>query len=153
MGEAPPRGPSIPPVYLLVAGLLMGFFHLAFPLAVILRAPYTYAGLVLMVLAIALILWAAYLFHRARTGVVPFTPATFLVLGGPYKWTRNPMYLGMAGVLLGAGVFLGSITPFIVIPAFVALINERFIHAEEAMLEEAFGQSYLDYKKKVRRWL
>jgi protein-S-isoprenylcysteine O-methyltransferase Ste14 len=63
------------------------------------------------------------------------------------------MYLGMAGILLGAGVYMGSITPFVVIPAFMALITERFILPEEAKLEAAFGGPYLDYKKRVRRWL
>jgi protein-S-isoprenylcysteine O-methyltransferase Ste14 len=63
------------------------------------------------------------------------------------------MYLGMAGLLLGAGVYMGSITPFIVIPAFMALITERFIVPEETKMEAAFGQQYLDYKARVRRWL
>ena len=75
------------------------------------------------------------------------------MLEGPYKFTRNPMYLGMAGILLGAAVYMGSITPFVVIPAFMALITERFIVPEEAKLEAAFGGQYLEYKKRVRRWL
>ena len=152
-GEAPPRGPSIPPVYLLVSLLVMGAFHLAFPIVKWLPWPYRYAGLVIIGLSLALILWAAWIFHRRGTGVVPFTPVTALVIEGPFRFTRNPMYVGMAGILVGAGVLLGSLSPFIVLPAFAALITERFIHAEEAMLEAAFGASYLAYKDKVRRWL
>jgi len=110
-------------------------------------------GIVLMALAIALAAWAALLFRRAGTGIVPFSPATVLVVSGPYRFTRNPMYLGLAGTLLGAAVLMGSITPFVVIPAFMALIAERFIAAEEAMLERAFGRQYLEYKSRVRRWL
>ena len=153
MSPMPPRGPCVPPVYVLAALLLMGAFHLYFPVWQFAFPYYRHAGIALIVLAVALILWAAFLFHRARTGIVPFTPATFLVAGGPYRHTRNSMYVGMAGVLLGAAVFLGSIAPFIVIPAFIALIDRRFILAEEAMLKEAFGTPYLDYKAKVRRWL
>jgi protein-S-isoprenylcysteine O-methyltransferase Ste14 len=63
------------------------------------------------------------------------------------------MYLGMAGTLLGAAVYLGTLTPFIVIPAFMAVITERFILGEEAKLEAAFGREHLDFKAKVRRWL
>jgi protein-S-isoprenylcysteine O-methyltransferase Ste14 len=63
------------------------------------------------------------------------------------------MYLGMAGALLGAGVLMGSVTPFIVIPAFAGLINERFIQNEETLLEEKFGPAYVAYKARVRRWL
>lgn len=147
------RRVDIPPVYLLAALLLMALLHQVLPLARILFAPYRYAGIVIMALALALILWAALLFHRARTGIVPFSPATSLVLGGPYRFTRNPMYLGMAGILLGAAILMGSLSPFAVIPAFMALIAERFIAPEEAMLERAFGRGYLDYKAKVRRWL
>jgi hypothetical protein len=75
------------------------------------------------------------LFRRAGTNIRPFMPSTALVVAGPYKLTRNPMYLGMAGVLLGAAVLMGSLTPFVVIPAFMALISERFIVPEEAKLE------------------
>jgi protein-S-isoprenylcysteine O-methyltransferase Ste14 len=116
-------------------------------------APYRYAGIVVIALALGLAAWGALLFRRAGTGIVPFSPATALVTRGPYRFTRNPMYLGMAGTLLGAAILLGSLTPFVVIPAFMAVIAERFIAREEAMLEQAFGSAYLDYKARVRRWL
>jgi len=143
----------VPPVYFLVALLLMGFFHRVAPWIQILDVPYRYAGIVLIGLALCLIVWAAFLFRRAGTDIRPYMPSTALVIEGPYKFTRNPMYLGMAGVLLGAGVCMGSITPFVVIPAFMALITERFIVPEEAKLESAFGGPYLEYKKRVARWL
>jgi protein-S-isoprenylcysteine O-methyltransferase Ste14 len=143
----------VPPVYFLVALLLMGFFHRVAPWVQVLDVPYRYAGIVLMGLALCLIAWAGFLFRRAGTSIRPFLPSSALVLEGPYKFTRNPMYLGMAGILLGAAVYMGSITPFVVIPAFMALITERFIVPEEAKLEAAFGGQYLEYKKRVRRWL
>jgi protein-S-isoprenylcysteine O-methyltransferase Ste14 len=147
------RSLNIPPVYFLAALLLMALLHQVLPLAQILFAPYRYAGIVIMALAVAPILWAALLFRRAGTGIVPFSPATALVLSGPYRFTRNPMYLGLAGTLLGAALLMGSLSPFAVIPAFMALIADRFIAPEEAMLERAFGRDYLDYMAKVRRWL
>ncbi len=143
----------VPPVYLLVSLLLMAFFHHIAPLAQIIVAPYRYAGIVLMGLGIGLILWAAILFRRAGTDVRPFKPSTALVAKGPYTFTRNPMYLGMTGVLLGAAILMGSITPFVVIPAFMAVITERFILGEEQKMERAFGSHYLAYKERVRRWL
>ncbi len=63
------------------------------------------------------------------------------------------MYLGLAGALLGAAVLMGSITPFVVIPAFMGLLSDRFIEGEEALLERTFGARYLEYKARVRRWL
>ena len=153
MSESPPRGPLIPPVYGLVALLLMGVLHVFLPVMELAAPGSRYAGIAIMALGLVLALWASHLFNRVKTGIVPFSPATFLVLGGPYRVTRNPMYLGMAVMLLGAAVFLGSLTPFAVVPLFVALIDRRFIRAEEAMLEQAFGAAYLEYKAKVRRWL
>jgi protein-S-isoprenylcysteine O-methyltransferase Ste14 len=85
--------------------------------------------------------------------VVPFSDATVLVTAGPYRFTRNPMYLGMAGILAGTAIWLGSITPWLVLPAFMRLIAERFIAPEEAMLERAFGSRYREYCAAVRRWL
>jgi protein-S-isoprenylcysteine O-methyltransferase Ste14 len=140
-------------MYFLVALALMAFLHYAVPLARIIAEPYRYAGAVIMALAVALILWAALLFRRAGTAIHPFETSSALVTRGPYRFTRNPMYLGMAGLLLGAAILMGSITPFVVIPAFAAVITERFILGEEARLEAAFGAPYLEFKARVRRWL
>jgi protein-S-isoprenylcysteine O-methyltransferase Ste14 len=147
------HGLNIPPVYFLVALGAMALLHAAVPVLPLFVAPYRYAGIVVIALALGLAAWGAFLFRRAGTGIVPFSPATALVTRGPYRFTRNPMYLGMAGTLLGAAILLGSLTPFVVIPAFMAVIAERFISREEAMLEQAFGSTYLEYKAGVRRWL
>ena len=140
-------------MYLLLSLVAMAVFHVAFPLARPIEEPYRYAGIVIAALGVALDAWALVLFLRAKTGVIPFSEARTLVARGPYRWTRNPMYLGMAAILLGFALYLGSVTPFIVIPAFMGLITERFIVPEEEMLEQAFGQAYIDYKARVRRWL
>ena len=144
---------DLPPVYLLLSLAAMAVFHVALPLARPIDEPYRYAGIVIAGLGVALDAWALVLFLRARTGVIPFSEARVLVARGPYRWTRNPMYLGMAAILLGFAIYLGSVTPFIVIPAFMGLITERFIAPEEDLLEKTFGQPYLDYKARVRRWL
>ena len=131
----------------------MAVLHFGFPIAQPIREPYRYAGAVLIALAVALGFWALALFRRAGTGVVPFSEATTLVVRGPYRFTRNPMYLAMAGILVGTAIWLGSVTPWLVLPAFMALIAERFIAPEEAMLERVFGESYARYRAAVRRWL
>jgi protein-S-isoprenylcysteine O-methyltransferase Ste14 len=156
MPEEPSAQPShlhVPPVFLLMSLALMAFLDHAFPLAELIGRPYRYAGLVIMGLAVALAVWAALHFRRAGTTIHPHKPALVLVTSGPYGFTRNPMYLGMSGILLGGAILMGSLSPFIVIPAFMAIIGERFIDAEEAKLEAAFGAPYLDYKTRVRRWL
>jgi protein-S-isoprenylcysteine O-methyltransferase Ste14 len=144
---------DLPPVYLVLSLGAMAVLHFGFPIAQPIGEPYRYAGAVLIGLAGALGAWAVILFRRARTGVVPFSEATTLVLRGPYRFTRNPMYLGMAGILVGAAVALGSLTPWLVVPAFMRIISERFITPEEVFLERTFGRAYVEYKAAVRRWL
>ena len=143
----------LPPVYFLLALLLMVGLHLAFPVVQIIGFPYRYTGIVFVLGGILLILWAVRLFGQAGTTIKPFQESSALVVGGPYRLTRNPMYVGMVGVLFGIGVLLGSMPPFIIIPLFVALIDLRFIRSEEAALERTFGAKYGDYKARMRRWL
>jgi protein-S-isoprenylcysteine O-methyltransferase Ste14 len=111
------------------------------------------AGVALIGAGLTLILWAAGLFRRTGTGIVPFSESTALVTNGPYRFTRNPMYLGMATILLGAAAVMGSPTPLFGPIAFIAIITTRFIVPEEAHMERAFGASYLELKRRVRRWL
>src|SRR6188474_3221464 len=116
MSNSPPRGPLLPPVYFVAALGVMTGLHWYFPSIRLIEAPYRYAGAIVIVLSIGLMLWAARLFNRADTGIIPFTPATSLVVVGPYRFTRNPMYLGMAGTLLGVALLFGTLAPLMVIP-------------------------------------
>jgi protein-S-isoprenylcysteine O-methyltransferase Ste14 len=92
-------------------------------------------------------------FRRRGTPLKPFTPSTALVVDGPYRFTRNPMYLGLATTLVGVALALEALTPFIVVPVFVAIITMQFIVPEEAMLTDRFGDDYGDFRRRVRRWL
>ena len=143
----------VPPIYLLAALLAAAGLHYGLPLARIIPDPVRYLGAVLVVAGLALILWAAGLFHRARTPIRPFTHSTTVVTGGPYRFTRNPMYLGMATILLGEALCLGSLTAFVPLPLFVWQIQRKFIVPEEAFLAGLFGERYTGYKAGVRRWL
>ncbi|HWA11516.1 MAG TPA: isoprenylcysteine carboxylmethyltransferase family protein [Burkholderiales bacterium] len=94
-------------------------------------------------------------FRRARTTVNPLRPekASSLVTGGIYRVTRNPMYVGMALVLLAWAAHLSALLPFAGIAAFVAYITRFQIRPEERALDALFGQSFADYAARVRRWL
>lgn len=156
-GEDSPRIRLLPPlVYLASFGVGGGLDRLwPWPLATAqatieaLRWP----GMALISIGVALDLWSIGLFGRAGTSALPFRPASTLVGAGPYRWTRNPMYLGMTLTLLGFGLLLGR--TWIALSAFLAaLVIDRYaIAREERYLERAFGASYLDYKRRVRRWL
>jgi protein-S-isoprenylcysteine O-methyltransferase Ste14 len=90
---------------------------------------------------------------RRGTTLNPFGEPTALVTDGPYRFTRNPLYLSLALLLVGAATGLGSATPFLVVPGFVAAINVGFIRREEAALAAAFGEDFRRYCARVRRWL
>ena len=123
------------------------------PLTQLLTAPYSLAGWLLVAAGICVAAVAAGAFKRAGTGIVPFDPATALVTGGLYRYTRNPMYLGMVLLLVGVAIALGSPGAWLPIPVFVWIIHARFIVGEERFLEQTFGESYVAYKRGVRRWL
>ena len=143
----------VPPVYLLVALVSMTLLHAYFPIAQLIARPYSYAGAVLVVMGIAMGGYSAISFNRAGTPVVPFEPSTVLVTGGFYRITRNPMYLGMVLLLLGFATLLGTLSAFLPLPVFVLIIQEWFIKGEERFLEEIFGEQYVAFKKRVRRWI
>jgi steroid 5-alpha reductase family enzyme len=92
-------------------------------------------------------------FRDAKTTVRPFQESAALVTDGAYRISRHPMYLGFVLILLGPAVLLGSLTPFFVVPIFAVVMDRVFIVVEERMLAEEFGQAWLSYKAKVRRWV
>jgi protein-S-isoprenylcysteine O-methyltransferase Ste14 len=102
---------------------------------------------------LALMVYSAGLFRRRGTGVRPFTETTLLVVEGPYRFTRNPMYLGMTLMLTGIGLVLGALVPLVTVPLFMAIITTRYIAKEEQLLAAQFGSSYQAYRARVRRWL
>lgn len=94
-------------------------------------------------------------FRRAKTTVNPMKPgsASVLVERGIYQWTRNPMYLGFLVVLIGWAIFLSNIVAFLLPPAFVCYMNRFQIEPEEKALAALFGQTFVAYRTRVRRWL
>ncbi len=131
----------------------MFLLHHFIPIIIFIKAPYHYLGSVFILLGLAVVIRAASLFKQARTPIKPFEPMTSLVTGGPYRKTRNPMYLGMVLVLVGFAIALGSITPFLLIPEFIVVIHLLFIVNEEKQLHDTFGDDYRDYQTRVRRWI
>ena len=110
-------------------------------------------GGVFIVAGLALLVYAGGLFQRAGTNLVPFTEVTTLVTTGVYRFSRNPMYLGMTAVLLGLAITVGATSALAVPAAFVLIIEWRYIRPEEQMLREAFPEEYAHYCASVRRWL
>jgi protein-S-isoprenylcysteine O-methyltransferase Ste14 len=143
----------LPPTYLLAAMLVMVALHFALPLVRIVPLPWDLLGLLPAAAGVALNLIADGDFHRANTTVKPFEESAALLTDGVYRISRNPMYLGFALVLIGVAVLLGSLSPWIAVPAFVVAMDRVFIRAEERSLAQTFGPAWANYKQHVRRWL
>jgi protein-S-isoprenylcysteine O-methyltransferase Ste14 len=96
---------------------------------------------------------ALFAFRRAGTNAEPWKPTTAFVVRGPYKITRNPMYVGMVLVTAGIAALANSVWPLLALPVSVALVRWGVIAREERYLEQKFGEEYRAYKARVRRWL
>jgi protein-S-isoprenylcysteine O-methyltransferase Ste14 len=152
--EAPfPVRRLYPPAYLLMAIIVMTLLHLFAPVQRLIPPPWTWIGLLPFLGGAALSIRAARLFDRAGTPKKPFERSTRLVLDGPYRFTRNPMYLGMVTGLSGLALLFGTLSPWAVPPLFALFLRVRFILPEEAMMERLFGAEYVAFKGRVRRWL
>ena len=147
-------GVRVPPPLFYVAGFLIGIgLEAAFPID---RPPVaiTVAGSALGLGAWLALDGAAMLsFRRARSSMIPMRPSTALVTSGAYRFTRNPMYLGMAFLYAAIALVLGLVWPLIVLPVVIAAVDQLVIAIEEAHLVRRFGQPYCDYMRAARRWL
>ena len=143
----------LPPIWLLLCILLAVGLHRYFPMTIMWTAPASYLGIIPIILGLGLAIWGAGLFSKFGTPVVPFRESTALVTSGPFRISRNPMYLGMGMILTGIAIGLGSATPFLAIVLFFGLIRDLFVIPEEAILKERFGEEYEDYCQRVRRWI
>jgi protein-S-isoprenylcysteine O-methyltransferase Ste14 len=143
----------LPPTYLLIAMVLMVAVHFVLPLWLVIGSPWRFAGLLPLAAGVYLNLAADRQFKWHHTTVKPFERSTALVTDGVFAWTRNPMYLGMALILAGIAASLGSFSPWVIVVAFVILIDRAFIKREERKLDEGFGLAFRQYSSRVRRWL
>lgn len=141
---------NLPPVWLaLFIALAWGFAQVSAPLG----GRLAWAGWALVALALGLVVWAALAFRRAGTSIVPREPPSALVESGPYRWSRNPIYLADLMILAGAALILGAPLALVLLVPFREALLRLFILPEEAMLERDLGQPYRDYSARVRRWL
>ena len=92
-------------------------------------------------------------FRRAKTRPEPWKPTTALVTSGPYRFTRNPMYVGFTMLYVGAACWLNTAWPVILLPLALGLMQYGVIAREEVYLERLFGDEYRAYRSRVRRWL
>lgn len=153
-------GVHFPPPLIYVSGLVAGWLlgrgwpwpitHAAGSSASIIRSALAVV-LAIGYLAIFLAAWSA--FRRARTTLIPNRPATAFVSSGPYRWTRNPMYVSLALLYLAVALWMNSWWAVLLLVAVLFVIQSAVIRREERYLSAAFSDEYAEYRARTRRWI
>lgn len=135
---------------LLVLPILL---HYLIPIKILIPSPYSYTGAIVMLLGLVLMIWTARVFRTAGTGFQLEGGGSALVTSGPFRFSRNPMYLGILIWLIGFAVLLGSLVVFFMSLIIFLLAQFILIPIEERRMEQIFGEDYKEYRGRVRRWL
>ncbi|MBU2576966.1 MAG: isoprenylcysteine carboxylmethyltransferase family protein [Nanoarchaeota archaeon] len=139
--------------YFLIFIIIGGFLHFLFPIRQIIFYPLTLIGLFLFFIGWIPNVCIGIYFRKIGTSIPSHKMPKKLITSGYFRFSRNPVYLGIFVSLLGEAIFLGSIVTFIVPVLFFILVSIFNVPFEEKNLEKQFGKKYQDYKKKVRRWI
>jgi protein-S-isoprenylcysteine O-methyltransferase Ste14 len=143
----------LPPVLLLVLIVSMVVTHRQLDASVVVPDGVRRASVALVVVGLAVALIARLQFARARTTIHTFRQPKQLVTGGLFRYSRNPMYVGLALVGLGAGFWCGAVSSLALALSFIVVTDRWYIPFEEKLLQTTFGSAFDAYAGKVRRWL
>ena len=147
-------GVAFHPPLLLAVSLGVGFLlRWIAPLSVIPSTASVMIGPAIVALAFGVFLWAAMTMLRGHASIPTNKPTDAIVAGGPFRFSRNPIYLSMILLHLGVGAWTKSLWFFVLAALSVALLTGGVILREERYLERKFGDEYLSYKSRVRRWI
>jgi protein-S-isoprenylcysteine O-methyltransferase Ste14 len=144
---------AIPPVVYVGAFGLGLLIHRLRPLTLFPRTAARVIGAVLFLVGYVTADSAILALWRARTDILTRRPTTTLIVTGPFRFTRHPIYVGMTLMYGGAAVLLNTLAPLLLLPALIMFVKRGAIDREEAYLERRFGEAYASYKGRVRRWI
>lgn len=156
--RAPLSNPGVrfPPPLIFVGGFLAGWvvnrWGRGLPLS---RGgvPLEWIGFGIAIAGVILAAWGIVTFRRSRTAVIPHHAASQLVMNGPYRFTRNPMYVGLTIAYVGGSAVINSAWPLILLPIGLVVLVRSVVSREEQYLSDAFGEQFAAYRSRVRRWL
>lgn len=150
-------GVVAPPPLIYAVGLAIGFLlHRLLPVKAFSRAPRALPltlGSTCISLGLTIITLGFRQMQKAHTNVNPIQPATTIVTEGPFRFTRNPLYLGLTLFYAGISLLVNSLWMVLLLPIVILFMTIGVIEREERYLERKFGMQYLTYKQRVRRWL
>ena len=141
---------TFPPVILLASIVLQIILLFSFPISVDLSS---LLGLILILSGISLVFISFRFMRKMKTTFIPDGTPEVLISSGPFKFSRNPIYLGMLTVLVGVAFLMSSLSAIIIAFVFGIIINFTWIAHEEKKLHELFSEDWENYSSKVRRWI
>ena len=141
---------TFPPVILLASIVLQIILLFSFPISVDLSS---LLGLILILSGISLVFVSLRFMRKMKTTFIPDGTPEVLISSGPFKFSRNPIYLGMLTVLVGVAFLMSSLSAIIIAFVFGIIINFTWIAHEEKKLHELFSEDWENYSSKVRRWI
>jgi len=144
---------TLPPRIFQLALIAIVAIHFLIPMGFIYDSPMRLIGLFPILAGCYLNVYTDRLIKKHNTTIKPFEKPASLIVDGPFRYSRNPIYLGMVLIVFGGSLLSGSILSFIVPIAFALLIHFLYIINEEVLLEKSFGETYLNYKIEVRCWI
>ncbi len=150
-------GVFVPPPLFFVAGIGAGWlldkYIVALPIPRIITGFAAVLGVGLLTIGLFLMAWGVVTFRRAGTAIIPHHSASQLVVTGSYRFTRNPMYTGLAIAYIGVSALLSTAWPLLLLPVVLFIVFRYVIQREERYLGDVFGTDYADWCVRVRRWL
>ena len=141
---------TFPPVILLASIVLQIILLFSFPISVDLSS---LLGLILILSGISLVFVSLRFMRKMKTTFIPDGTPEVLISSGPFKFSRNPIYLGMLTILVGLAFLMSSLSAIIIAIVFGTIINFTWIAHEEKKLQELFSEDWENYSSKVRRWI
>ena len=147
----------VPVPWVFILGYLIGIpFQLLFQLK--LRNPAVIkisfvSGVALFIIAVVIASWCLIIFHKARTTTTPGLKSSRLIMTGPYRFSRNPMYISLIVAYFGEAAMLNQIIPLFILLFIFYYVNNIIIPVEEDLLTKEFNGEYSDYQKRIHRWL
>ena len=141
---------TFPPVILLASIILQIILLFSFPISVDLSS---LLGLILILSGISLVFVSLRFMRKMKTTFIPDGTPEVLISSGPFKFSRNPIYLGMLTILVGLAFLMSSLSAIIIAIVFGTIINFTWIAHEEKKLHELFSEDWENYSSKVRRWI
>ncbi len=147
-------GVAAPPPLIYAGGFALGYLVEKYsPTAFFPESMSAFVGWSSIALGVLIAASGLLAFRRANTPVSPYAQTTALVTGGPFRFSRNPLYLALTVIYLGAAGLLNSLWPVLLLPGVLWFMHRGVIIREERYLERKFGPAYQEYKARVKRWL